>query len=81
VHEIAQGKHRYLVRRAGDMSVNAAEDSRYGVKLLTSYATADRSGSFWVYQAPDFASVEKAARASGVPIESIAEIPETLYPR
>jgi hypothetical protein len=81
VHEIPPGKRRYLVRRAGSTDLNAAEDSRYGVKLLTSYATADNSGSFWVYQAPDLASVEKAARASGVTIESIAEIPETLYPR
>jgi hypothetical protein len=80
VHEIASGKHRYLVRRTGSMKVNGEWDAKYGVKLLTSYATAD-SGSYWVYEAPDFTAVEKAAKASGAPFESIAEIPETLYPR
>jgi hypothetical protein len=81
VHQIRHGHHRYLVRRTGHLNVSGIQDASYGVKLLTSYATADKSSSFWVYEAPDFASVEKAARASGAPFESIAEIPETLYPR
>jgi hypothetical protein len=81
VHQIRHGHHRYLVRRTGHLNVSGIQDASYGVKLLTSYATSDKSSSFWVYEAPDFASVEKAARASGAPFESIAEIPETLYPR
>jgi hypothetical protein len=46
---------------------------------LTLWA-ADARDSFWVYEAPDFSAVESAARASGAPFESIAEIPETLFP-
>jgi hypothetical protein len=81
VHNIGQGHHRFLVRRVGNLKFRGDQDARFGVKLLTSYATADKSSSFWVYEAPDFAAVEKAAKASGAPFESIAEIPETLYPR
>jgi hypothetical protein len=79
-HAIAAGNHRYLVKRASSAQVNGAQDTAFGVKLLTSYETADRRDSFWVYEAPSFSAVESAARASGVLFESIAEIPETLYP-
>jgi hypothetical protein len=80
VHKIAQGNHRYLVKRAGFAAVRADGDAKFGVKLLTSYATADQLGSYWVYEAPSRAAVESAAQAGNAPFESIAEIPETLYP-
>jgi hypothetical protein len=80
VQQIANGNHRYLVKRSGAPDVVANSDRKYGVTLLTSYATADKSDSFWVYEAPSFSAVESAAKASGAPFESIAEIPETLYP-
>jgi hypothetical protein len=80
VHQIAAGKHRYLVKRAGAPGASANSDSKYGVTLLTSYATADQQDSVWVYEAPSFSAVESAAKAGGVPFESIAEIPETVYP-
>jgi hypothetical protein len=78
--KIAAGNHRYLVKRASATPVDGAKDSTFGVKLLTSYGTADRRDSFWVYEAPSFSAIESAAKASGAPFESIAEIPETLYP-
>jgi hypothetical protein len=81
VQHIAAGNHRYLVKRPGSPDVMANSDRKFGVTLLTSYATADKSDSFWVYEAPSFSAVESAAKASGAPFESIAEIPETLYPR
>ncbi len=80
VQQIANGNHRYLVKRSGAPDVAANSDRKYGVTLLTSYATANKSDSFWVYEAPSFSAVESAAKASGAPFESIAEIPETLYP-
>jgi hypothetical protein len=80
VQNIAAGNHRYLVKRSGSPDVAANSDRKYGVTLLTSYATANKSDSFWVYEAPSFSAVESAAKASGAPFESIAEIPETLYP-
>jgi hypothetical protein len=80
VQNIAAGNHRYLVKRAGTPKARSHSDQRFGVTLLTSYATADSSGSYWVYEAPDVAAVESAARANGAQIESIVEIPGTLYP-
>ena len=78
--KIAQGNRRYLVKRASATRVNGVRDATFGVKLLTSYGTADERDSFWVYEAPNFSAIEDAAKASGAPFESIAEIPETLYP-
>jgi hypothetical protein len=80
VQNITAGNQRYLVKRSGAPSVAASSDRKYGVTLITSYATADRRDTFWVYEAPSYAAVESAAKASGTPFESIAEIPETLYP-
>jgi hypothetical protein len=81
VQHIAAGHHRYLVKRSGAAAVKADSDKKFGVTLLTSYGTADQLGSYWVYEAPNFSAVESAAKASGAPFESIAEIPETLYAR
>jgi hypothetical protein len=81
VQKIAAGNHRYLVRRPNAANVSGDSDRKYGVTLLTSYATADKRGSYWVYEAPNFSAVENAARASGAPFESIVEVSETLYPR
>jgi len=81
VQHIANGNHRYLVRRPNFMTVRGDSDQKYGVTLLTSYGTADKRGSYSVYEAPNFSAVESAAKASGAPFESIVEIPETLYAR
>ena len=81
VHKIAPGNQRYLVKRSGAPAVTSESDKKYGVKLITSYATEDRRNTFWVYEAPNFSAVESAAKASGAPFESIAEIPETVYPK
>jgi hypothetical protein len=80
VQKISTGNHRYLVKRHGAASVRGDDDAKFGVSLLTSYGTADKLASYWVYEAPNFSAVESAARASGSPFESIVEIPETLYP-
>ena len=80
VQKIAPGNQRYLVKRSGAPVVAASSDKKYGVTLLTSYATEDKRDTFWVYEAPSYSAVESAAKASGAPFESIAEIPETLYP-
>jgi hypothetical protein len=80
VQKIAPGNQRYLVRRAGAAQIKGDSDRYFGVKLLTSYGSADKSESYWVYEAPSFSAVENAAKASGTPFESIVEIPVTLYP-
>ncbi len=80
VQHIATGKRRFLVKRHGAAAVRGDGDQKYGVALLTSYGTAGEQASYWVYEAPSFSAVERAAKASGAPFESIVEIPETLYP-
>ena len=80
VQDIGKGKQRYLVKRAGAANMKGEGDARFGVSLLTAYSTKDNSSSYWVYSAPSFSAVESAAKASGTPIESIVEIPVTLYP-
>jgi len=80
VQHLDAGNRRFLVKREGSANVRGERDSKYGVTLLTSYGTADKHGSYWVYEAPNFSAVESAAKASGAPFESIVEIPETVYP-
>jgi len=80
VQHIGAGNKRYLVKRSGAPEVLPSSDGKYGVTLLTSYGSADKRDTFWVYEAPSYSAVEAAAKASGAPFESIAEIPETLYP-
>ena len=80
VQRIAAGNHRYLVKRSGSGASMPGSDAKFGVTLITSYATADRKDSYSVYEAPSYGAVESAAKAAGAPFESIAEIPETLYP-
>jgi hypothetical protein len=80
VQKIKPGNQRFLVKRAGAANVKGDSDARFGVTLLTSYGTKDRSSTYWVYEAPSFSAIESAAKASGTPFESIVQIPETLYP-
>ena len=80
VQNIAKGNRRFLVKRHGAAAVRGDSDQKFGVSLLTSYGTADKATSYWVYEAPNFSAIESAAKASGAPFESIVEIPETLYP-
>jgi len=79
VQKIKAGNQRYLVKRAGAANVKGDSDAHFGVTLLTSYGTKDRSSTYWVYEAPSFSAIESAAKASGTPFESIVAIPETLY--
>lgn len=78
--KIAAGNQRFLVTRRGDAAFHDLNDEKFGVRLLTSYVTADKRNSYSVYEGPSFAAVEQAAKSSGAPFESIAAVPETLYP-
>ena len=78
--KITAGNQRFLVTRRGDAAFHDLNDDKFGVRLLTSYVTADKRNSYSVYEGPSFSAVEQAAKASGAPFESIAAVPETLYP-
>lgn len=84
--------HRYLVERtfppgalkgldaATKRKVNA-NNSSVGVRWIESYANADETKTFCVYEGPNEAAVRKAAELNKLPVDSITEVPVTLSPK
>jgi hypothetical protein len=84
--------HRYLVERtfpagalkgldaATKKKVNA-NNSLVGVRWVQSYANADETKTFCVYEGPSEAAVRKAAELNKLPVDSIIEVPVTLSPK
>jgi len=84
--------HRYLIERtfpAGALAgldaatkkkVNA-NNASVGVKWVESYANADETKTFCVYEGPSEAAVRKAAELNKLPVDSIMEVPVTLLPK
>lgn len=84
--------HRYIVERtfpkgaldgldaATKARVNQT-NARFGVRWVTSYANADKTRTFCVYEAPDALAIREAAKANALPVDSISEVPVTLDPR
>jgi Protein of unknown function (DUF4242) len=84
--------HRYLVERtfppgalagldaATKRKVNA-NNSTVGVHWVESYANADKTKTFCIYEGPSEASVRKAAELNKLPVDSITEVPVTLLPK
>jgi Protein of unknown function (DUF4242) len=84
--------HRYLIERTFPKGALAgldaeakskvnANNSTLNVHWIQSYATADRTKTFCVYEGPSEASVRKAAELNGLPVDSVTEVPETLLPK
>ena len=78
--------HRYLIERsfpagaldgldaATKAAVNAT-NARYGVRWIKSYANADKTKTYCIYNAVDEAAVRAAAKANGLPVDKITEVP------
>jgi hypothetical protein len=60
--------------------VNARNPS-VGVRWIESYANADETKTFCVYEGPNEAAVRKAAELNKLPVDSITEVPVTLSPK
>ena len=87
----AADTHRYVVERtfpAGALAglgrtaknqVNA-NNARFGVKWVTSYANADQTRTFCIYEGPNEAAIRDAAAANGIPVAASTEVPVTLTP-
>lgn len=84
--------HRYLVERtfppgalAGlDAATKArvnARNASVGVRWLESYATADKTKTFCIYEGPSENAVRKAAALNHLPVDRVIEIPVTLLPK
>jgi hypothetical protein len=83
------GKHRYLVERqlspgaldaASKTKVNAVNE-KFGVTWVGSYASADRTVTYFIYEAPDESAVHRAAMANNLPVGTVTEVPVTLLPQ
>jgi len=84
-------RHRYLVVRtfpagaldgldaAAKATVNA-NNAELGVAWIRSYATADKTRTFCVYEAPSAAAVREAAARNGIPVDEVLPIPRDLDP-
>jgi hypothetical protein len=84
--------HRYMIERtfpagaldgvdaAVKQKVNA-NNQTLGVKWELSYANAQKTKTFCVYTGPSEAAVREAATRNGLPVDSVTEIPSTLYPQ
>jgi Protein of unknown function (DUF4242) len=84
--------HRYVIERtfpagaldgldaAAKKQVNAT-NARFGVRWLTSYANADKTHTYCIYEGPSEQAVRDAAKANAIPVDSVAEVPVTLSPR
>jgi hypothetical protein len=82
------GMHRYMIERtfpAGALAgldsatkakVNAT-NSKYGAQWVTSYANSDETKTYCIYNAADEAAVRAAAKANGLPVDKITEVPVT----
>jgi hypothetical protein len=84
--------HRYLVERtfpagalkgldaATKKKVNA-NNASVGVRWIKSYANAEQTKTFCVYEGPSEAAVRQAAVLNKLPVDSITEVPVTLTPK
>ena len=86
------GDHRYVVERtfaAGaldglDAALKAkvnANNARFGVHWLMSYANAEKTKTYCIYEGPSEAAIRQAASANNLPVDSITEVPVTLLPK
>jgi hypothetical protein len=84
--------HRYLIERtfpAGALAgLDAATKAKVnnnnaslGVRWVQSYANADKTKTFCVYEGPSEAAVRQAAELNGLPVDSVMEMPNTLLPK
>jgi len=80
------GMHRYMIERTFPAGALAGLDSnakakvnatntKYGAQWVTSYANADETKTYCVYNAADEAAVRAAAKANNIPVDKITEVP------
>jgi hypothetical protein len=81
--------HRFIIERTFPKGALDHLDSKVknevnqnnaslGVRWLHSYANADETKTFCVYEGPSEAAVRKAAELNKLPVDSVTEIPVEL---
>jgi hypothetical protein len=83
---VPAGMHRYMIERtfppgaldgldsAAKAKVNAT-NSKFGAQWVTSYANSGKTKTYCVYNAADEAAVRAAAKANGIPVDTVTEVP------
>jgi len=83
--------HRYLIQRtfpagaldglddAGKRQVNARNNAA-SVRWVRSYANADKTRTYCIYEGPSEDAVREAAARNTLPIDWVLEVPVDLYP-
>jgi hypothetical protein len=84
--------HRFIVERtfppgalkgldaATKKKVNA-NNASVGVRWVQSYANAEETKTFCVYEGPNEAAIRKAAELNRLPVDTVTEVPVTLSPK
>src|SRR3984957_16943688 len=87
----SKSEHRYLIERtfpagaldgldaAGKVKINQT-NAKYGVHWVMSYANAEKTKTYCVYEAPSEAAVRDAAQANKIPVDKVTEGPATRTP-
>lgn len=85
----AGAQHRYVIERTfpkgalegldadTKASVNRT-NAQFGVKWVMSYANADKTRTFCIYEGPSEGAVRAAAEANKLPVDSVTEVPVTI---
>lgn len=83
--------HRYLIERtfpAGaleglDAETKArvnANNASVGVRWLQSFANADKTKTYCLYEGPDESAIRQAALLNSLPVDAVTEVPVDLLP-
>jgi hypothetical protein len=83
--------HRYLIERtfpAGALAnLDAATKAKVnsnntsvGVHWIQSYANADQTRTYCVYEGPNEGAIREASKLNSLPVDSVLEVPVTLTP-
>jgi hypothetical protein len=86
------GVHRFLIERtfppgalAGlDSATKArvnANNASVGVRWVQSYANADKTKTYCIYEGPNEAAIREAAKLNDLPVDNVVEVPVTLTPK
>jgi hypothetical protein len=84
--------HRFLIERtfpAGALAGLDAEtkakvnanNASVGVRWLQSYANADKTRTYCIYEGPSESAIREAAKLNKLPVDSVVEVPVTLTPK
>jgi hypothetical protein len=76
----APQQHRFIVTLDGKVDAAKAKKDANGTHWVTSYANAEKTKTYSIYEAGNEAAVRDAATASGAAVESVMEVPVTLLP-